>query len=583
MDKKTISFLSKYIKERNGSVILSVVLSVASILIGFVPYFAVYKLLTGFFRYNIGMNQIIFWSALCMGGYLLKNVLFELSTITSHKVAYSMLEKLRRDLSDKLLRMPLGSVIDQPIGKLKNLIIDQVETIELPLAHLIPEGTAYIIAPLAVFIVLLFVHPLIAVASLISSVLGMIISAPLMSGMNEKYDAYMNANNHMSSTIVEYIEGIEVIKTFNQSETSYKKFTDSIRDFEKLTLNWFQSTWLGGNLMTAIMPTTLLGVLPVGLILYKSGSLEPEEIVLSIILSMALVGPIMGLTTYLNSLKMIKYAARSLDEVLEEKELQDTKESRKPDSFGIEFDNVSFAYHEDDPKVLDRLSFEVKSGKFTALIGPSGGGKSTVARLISRFWDVTDGSVKVGGINIKDISTADLSHYISYVAQDNYLFNCSLKENIRLGNPQASDEDVYAASKAAMCHDFIEKMDDGYDTQAGTAGNKLSGGEKQRIAIARMILRNAPIVVLDEATAYTDPENEEKIQTAISNLTKGKTLIVIAHRLSTIAHADNIIILNNGQINAQGTHEELLKNSKLYQSMWNAHIGAKNRALEGEN
>ena len=583
MDKKTISFLSKYIKERNGSVILSVVLSVASILIGFVPYFAVYKLLTGFFRNNIGMNQIIFWSALCMGGYLLKNVLFELSTITSHKVAYSMLEKLRRDLSDKLLRMPLGSVIDQPIGKLKNLIIDQVETIELPLAHLIPEGTAYIIAPLAVFIVLLFVHPLIAVASLISSVLGMIISAPLMSGMNEKYDAYMNANNHMNSTIVEYIEGIEVIKTFNQSETSYKKFTDSIRDFEKLTLNWFKSTWLGGNLMTTIMPTTLLGVLPIGLLLYKSGSLEPEEIVLSIILSMALVGPIMGLTTYLNSLKMIKYAARSLDEVLEEKELQDTKESRKPDSFGIEFDNVSFAYHEDDPKVLDRLSFEVKSGKFTALIGPSGGGKSTVARLISRFWDVTDGSVKVGGINIKDISTADLSHYISYVAQDNYLFNCSLKENIRLGNPQASDEDVYAASKAAMCHDFIEKMDDGYDTQAGTAGNKLSGGEKQRIAIARMILRNAPIVVLDEATAYTDPENEEKIQTAISNLTKGKTLIVIAHRLSTIAHADNIIILNNGQINAQGTHEELLKNSKLYQSMWNAHIGAKNRALEGEN
>jgi len=583
MDKKTISFLSKYIKERSGSVILSVVLSVASILIGFVPYFAVYKLLTGFFRNNIGMNQIIFWSALCMGGYLLKNVLFELSTITSHKLAYSMLEKLRRDLSDKLLRMPLGSVIDQPIGKLKNLIIDQVETIELPLAHLIPEGTAYIIAPLAVFIVLLFVHPLIAVASLISSVLGMIISAPLMSGMNEKYDAYMNANNHMNSTIVEYIEGIEVIKTFNQSETSYKKFTDSIRDFEKLTLNWFKSTWLGGNLMTAIMPTTLLGVLPVGLILYKSGSIEPEEIVLAIILSMALVGPIMGLTTYLNSLKMIKYAARSLDEVLEEKELQDTKESRKPDSFGIEFDNVSFAYHEDDPKVLDRLSFEVKSGKFTALIGPSGGGKSTVARLISRFWDVTDGSVKVGGINIKDISTADLSHYISYVAQDNYLFNCSLKENIRLGNPQASDEEVYAASKAAMCHDFIEKMDDGYDTQAGTAGNKLSGGEKQRIAIARMILRNAPIVVLDEATAYTDPENEEKIQTAISNLTKGKTLIVIAHRLSTIAHADNIIILNNGQINAQGTHEELLKNSKLYQSMWNAHIGAKNRALEGEN
>lgn len=583
MDKKTISFLSKYIKECNRRVILSVTLSVVSVLIGFVPYFAVYKLLTGFFGHNIDMKQIIFWSVICMVGYLMKNVFFECSTIVSHKVAYSMLEKLRRDLSDKLLRIPLGSVIDQPIGKLKNLMIDQVETIELPLAHLIPEGTAYIIAPLAVFIVLLFVHPLIAVASLISSVLGMFISAPLMSGMNKKYDAYMNANNYMNSTIVEYIEGIEVIKTFNQSETSYKKFTDSIKNFEKLTLDWFKSTWLGGNLMTTIMPTTLLGVLPVGLSLYKSGSLNPEEIVLSIILSMALVGPIMGLTTYLNSLKMIKYAAQSLNDVLEEKELQDTKESSRPDSFGVEFNNVSFAYHDDEPKVLDGLSFKVKSGSFTALIGPSGGGKSTVARLISRFWDVTEGSVMVGGINIKKISIADLSHYISYVAQDNYLFNCSLKENIRLGNPQASDEEVYAAAKAAMCHDFIEKMDGGYDSQAGTAGKKLSGGEKQRIAIARMILRNAPIVVLDEATAYTDPENEEKIQTAISNLTKGKTLIVIAHRLSTISHADNIIILDNGHINAQGTHEELVKNSKLYQNMWNAHIGAKNRALEGGN
>lgn len=583
MDKRAIAFLKKYAVGCKGRVIISVILSVISVLLGFVPYYSVYKLLSFFFANSVDISVIGKWGTICIGGYLLKILLFELSTTTSHKVAYYLLEKIRRDLTDKLLKLPLGNVTDQPIGKLKNLIIDQVETIELPLAHLIPEGTAYIIAPVAVMVFLLFVHPLMALAALLSSIIGMLVSFPLMTGMNEKYDAYMASNNYMNSTIVEYIEGIEVIKTFNQSDKSYKKFTGAIKDFEKLTLDWFKSTWFGGNLMTTIMPTTLLGVLPIGMLLYKSGNLRPEELVLAIVLSMALVAPIMGLTTYLNSLKMIKYAAKSLDEVLEQEELRDSKETKGLKHFGITFENVGFSYHEGDEKVLNNLSFEAKEGTFTALIGPSGGGKSTVAKLISRFWDVSDGAVKVGGINIKDIPISELSHYISYVAQDNYLFNCSLKENIRLGNPHATDEEVYEASKAAMCHEFIEKMEDGYDTQAGSAGKKLSGGEKQRIAIARMILRNAPIVILDEATAYTDPENEEKIQKAIGNLTKGKTLIVIAHRLSTIAHADNIMILSKGQITDSGKHEDLLKRSPLYQNMWSAHIGAKNRALEGGN
>ena len=303
---------------------------------------------------------------------------------------------------------------------------------------------------------------------------------------------------------------------------------------------------------------------------------------LAIVLSLALIGPVMGLSTYMNSMKMIQYAAQSVNEVLEQPELEDREDQVHPEHFDLRFDHVSFAYHaEDTKKILDDLSFEIPEGSFAALIGPSGGGKSTVAKLISRFWDVSEGEILLGGIDLRDIPLAQLSHYISYVAQDNYLFNTSIRENIRLGRPEATDEEVYAAAKAACCHDFIMAMEHGYDSMAGETGSRLSGGERQRIAIARMILRGAPIVILDEATAYTDPENEEKIQQAIGNLTRGKTLLVIAHRLSTIRNADQIMILSGGKVAASGRHEELLADSALYRGMWEAHIGAKKQAVQG--
>lgn len=583
MNKKTAHFLNQYLKECKGRMAGSILLSVLSVLIGFVPYIAVYRLIASFVSGHATLHEIIILSLCCVAGYGIKLLFFEFSTTLSHQIAYKTLEKIRKDISNKLLKLPMGYVLDQPVGKLKNLIIDQTEMIELPLAHLIPEGIAYILAPLAVFGLLLWVHPIMAMASVLSFVVGMLISSPMMKNMGKNYDAYMASGHAMNSTIVEYIEGIEVIKTFNQSNTSYQKFTRAINDFKELTLHWFQSTWVGGNLMTSIMPSTLLGVLPIGMILYKKDNLLPEELMLTIILSMALIAPLMGLTTYFNSLKMIQYAAEALNEVLDEKELPEAALEAELHHFDISFEDVSFSYHaKDDRTVIDHLSFTIPEGTFTALIGPSGGGKSTVAKLISRFWDVNSGVIRLGGYDIRAIPLAQLSHCISYVAQDNYLFNCSLKENIRLGNPDATDEQVYAAAKAAMCHEFIQNMEHGYDTSAGEAGSKLSGGEKQRIAIARMILRNAPIVVLDEATAYTDPQNEEKIQQAISNLTKGKTLLVIAHRLSTIRHADNIMILSEGKIKEMGTHENLLASSIAYKRMWDAHIGAKNRSVQGE-
>ena len=582
MNRETREFLAGYLGNYKGRMVLAVLLSVLSILVGFLPYYAVYDFMAVIVNGGATGSALMFLLLGSALGYLLKIVLFEFSTTVSHRTAYSVLERIRRDLSEKLMKVPLGYVEDEPIGKLKNLMIDQTETMELPLAHLIPEGTAYVLAPIAVFIALLCVHPLMALSSLVSFILGMIASMPMMKGMNENYDAYMESNNEMNSTVVEYLEGIEVIKTFNQSDSSYRKFTDSIHSFKDLTLKWFRSTWLGGNLMMAIMPSTLIGVLPVGMLLYMKGSLAPEELVLSIVLSMALIGPLMGLSTYMNSLKAIQYAAENLDKVLKMPELGDSRKGVKLESHDITFENVGFSYHEGDGrKVIDNLSFTVKEGEFAALIGPSGGGKSTIARLISRFWDVTEGKVKIGGVDVRDIPLSELSHYISYVAQDNYLFNCTVRENIRLGNPEATDEEVVEAAKKACCHEFIMEMENGYDTLVGETGGKLSGGERQRIAIARMILRNSPIVILDEATAFTDPENEEKIQEAINNLAKGKTLLVIAHRLSTIKDADRIFILENGRIADSGTHEELLEKSGLYRKMWTSHIGAKAYALEG--
>lgn len=582
MDKQTFSFLKPYLKQNKGAMVLSVILSVCSVLIGFIPYFVVFRLMTGFLRHTMTAQTLIALCLACAAGYLLKTLLFEVSTTLSHKSAYSILEQIRNDLAAKFMRVPLGYVVDQPIGKLKNLTIDQVENLELPLAHLIPEGVGYLLAPLAVCIILLWVHPLMALASLLSCILGMAVSAPMMAKMNQNYDAYMKSNDSMNSTIVEYLEGIEVIKTFNQGEVSYGKFKSSVENFRELTLKWFRSTWLGGNLMMTIMPSTLLGVLPIGMVLYVNGSLSPEELVLAIVLSLALIGPIMGLSTYMNNLKMIQYAAQSVNEVLQQPELQEASEPVTLKHFDLAFDHVDFSYHaEDTHKILNDLSFQIPEGSFCALIGPSGGGKSTVARLISRFWDVRSGRILLGGTDIRDIPLSQLSHYISFVAQDNYLFNTSIRENIRMGNPKASDEEVYEAAKKACCHEFIMALERGYDSMAGESGGRLSGGEKQRIAIARMILRNAPVVILDEATAYTDPENEEKIQQAISNLTMGKTLLVIAHRLSTIQHADSIMILQKGQLAAVGTHESLLHTSPMYQNMWQAHVGAKNQSVQG--
>ena len=572
-----VKILFSFAAPCKGKMALSVFCAILSVAGGFIPFWAVYEILLAFINQNVTLNGILIWCLVGAAGYLLRVACHGISTILAHISAYTILEGIRLKIADRLMKAPLGEVMGRRIGYLKNIIMDKVEDLEPPLAHMIPELTSNLLLPVAIFIWMLVIDWRMGLAVLISPVLAMIPMFFLMRNYNSQYAAYMEANNHVNSIIIEYVEGIEVVKAFNQSTSSYEKFVNAVQSFKEFTLAWFKSTWKSMNLMMAIMPTTLLGVLPVGLLLVQNGSISPAELAMGIILSLSIVGPLMKATTFINEAKSMEYAVEAANELLNLPVLPDSGKIVSIPRNDIVLEHVAFSYDgSEQNEVLHDVNLELPEGSFTALVGPSGGGKSTIARLIARFWDVTGGNITIGGKNIKELSIRQLSELVSFVTQDNFLFNCSLKENIRLGNPNATDEEVYAAAKAACCDEFIVRLDKGYDTPAGDAGKRLSGGEKQRISIARAILKNAPIVILDEATAFTDPQNEDKIQKSIMALSKGKTLLVIAHRLSTIQNADQIVVLKKGRIVDCGKQEELLKRCPLYADMWKAHIGAKN-------
>lgn len=577
--KSWVKTLFSFASRCKGKITISVICAIISVAGGIVPYFGVYKIICLFIDETPTLYKIIFWSIISIAGYLVQVLFYGISTTLSHISAYTILESIRLKIADKLMKAPLGTVLNEQIGNLKNIIVDRVEAVEIPLAHAIPELISNLLLPIGVFVFLCMIDWRMALASMITIPIAGIVLKRMMKTFSKQYDDYMKANNHINSVIVEYVEGIEVIKAFNQSTSSYEKFTKSVDSFKEYTLGWFRSTWKSLNFVGAVLPSTMIGTIPVGIILYLNGSLTPSEFTICLILSMGIVSPLMKFSIFVNDIKSMEYSVRDADMLLTLPELSIKKEPVSFKNYAIQLENVSFSYETTDDTeekmALSNIDISIPEGSFSALVGSSGGGKSTVARLIARFWDVNEGCIKIGGINIKDIPLNQLGDTITYVAQDNFLFNCSLMENIRLGKPKASDEEVFAAAKAACCDEFISKLEDGYNTNAGVAGKCLSGGEKQRISIARAILKDAPIVILDEATAFTDPENEHKIQKSITALTKGKTLLVIAHRLSTIKDADQIIVMEKGHIVSNGKQVELLKSCPLYINMWNAHINSK--------
>lgn len=579
MEKKKENWffcLMNYAIGNKGKLSLSVLLSVISIVSGLVPYYCVYRMIELFTRNEVTNAFMVHWGVIILAAYVVKVVTFGLSTGISHQVAYHILENLRLRVSDAFMHAPLGEVTSHSIGEIKNIMVDKIENIEPPLAHLIPEGTGHAVLPLVSLAGLFMVDWRVALASLVTLPLAFVCMVLTYKISGKNFDKYNESNSYMNSTIVEYIEGIEVIKAFGREGTSYEKFAGAITDYRDFILKWLSSTWVTMKLSFALLPSTLLGTLPVGLLLYSRGSFSPAQAALCCMLSMSMIGSLAKLEVFSEGIREMQFTIENLQQFLNMPSLPEVKDNVELSEFDISFCNVTFSYDgKEEHEVLHGINMSLPQGSFTALVGPSGGGKSTIAKLLARFWDVTGGAIEIGGVNVKDIPLKQLADTVSFVTQDNFLFRCSLLENIRLGNPKASDEEVYAAAKAAQCDEFIRKLEKGYQTSAGEAGKRLSGGEKQRIAIARMILKNAPVVILDEATAFTDPENEEKIQHSIAALTKGKTLLVIAHRLSTIKNADNIVVLKNGNIIAEGKQNELLNSSPLYADMWKAHIGAK--------
>ena len=563
-------------KPYHGKFIGSIILAVLGVACQMVPYFCVAHIVTLMLSGEQDFSSYMTACIVTLCGYLGKVVFANLSTVISHTATYYTLRDLRENITEKLARVPMGTILDTPSGQYKTTIVDRVEGMEPTFAHLLPEMTANVLVPIVIVVYLLILDWRMALLSLVTLVVGLVVMSAGMKNYPVKWEGAVKAGKQMTDAIVEYIGGIEVVKAFSQSAGSYKKYSDAVNYNANYYVDWMRENQKTMSAYNAILPSVLICVLPCGFSFWLSGSLELSTFLSIVIFSLGLVGPIIAAFTFTDDLAVLGTNVEEISQLLNAEELNHKETPIKLEDTGISLRSVSFSY-DGTTEVLHDVNLAIHPGTMTALVGPSGSGKSTVAKLIAGYWDVTSGSITLGGHELKDMPLSEIADQISYVSQDNYLFNRSIRENIRMGRPSATDAEVEQAAKQSGCDAFISKLDNGYDTVVGSAGSHLSGGERQRIAIARAMLKNAPVVILDEATAYIDPENEALVQKAISTLTVGKTLIVIAHRLSTIVGADNIVVVKDGTIHAQGTHEKLLETCPLYRDMWQAHIGAKDQ------
>ena len=559
--------------DHGGQYVLSVVLAIIGVAFSLAPYFVVIGVVQGLMD---GVKDFSFYLSRCliMAALWLGRVLFHaLSTATSHRATFAVLGEIRKKCMEKLTRMPLGTVLEQSSGALKNTLIERIDSIETTLAHIVPEFTANLLIPVIILIYIFVVDWRMGLASLATVPLGMFCYVFMMAGSAKFYQHTVIATKALNDTAVEYIGGIQVIKVFGKTKSSYERFVHDAYEAAHSFIDWMRASIIPFTFAMVIMPATMVSVLPIGGLLVKNGSLSARDFVTVIILSVGVITPIITMMSYSDDFRTMGTIFGEVRAILDAPEMNRPAESAAPAGNDLELKDVRFAYQEKE--VLHGISMVIPENSFVALVGPSGSGKSTIARLIASLWDVTSGSISLGGTDIRQISQEAYADKIAFVSQDNYLFNMTVRENIRIGRPSATDAEVEEAARQSGCHNFIQGLEKGYDTLVGSSGGHLSGGERQRISIARAMLKAAPIVILDEATAYTDPENEAVIQRSVSRLTAGKTLIVIAHRLSTVVDADKIYVIKDGQIDDAGTHEELLNHHGLYEKMWNAHMEVK--------
>ncbi|YAF94013.1 MAG: ABC transporter ATP-binding protein [Nodularia sp. CChRGM 3473] len=564
-----------------GKLIASSLLSLVATALSLVPFILVYIIAIALLQPPI--DQTYIWKLLLAGFVAIFSrwVLLAISGKLAHIVAFSTLYDIRIKLSEKFGKLPLGYFQHNSIGTLKKVMNEDVDYLEVMIAHGIPEGIGMIATFVFTTIYLFVVDWRMAMASLSGIPIAILAQQLMFKDLQPILTAYYSAQDRMNSTIIEYVQGMPVIKAFTQTTESFAKYQNLVREYHELEEDWSKRSLFPWTLFTISITANLVVILPLGLWLWYQGSLAIPTFMLFLLLGLGMSSPLIKLVDSAGIFIQTQEGLKRIFHILNEPPLPEPEQASIPENLTIELKNVNFSYQE--KAVLQNVNLVIPQGSITALVGPSGSGKTTIASLIARFWDVPAGEVCLGGVNIKNLKLADLMAKMAIVFQNVILFNDTIYENIRMGNPQADQAAVIAAAKAARCHDFITAMPEGYQTIIGEKGAKLSGGQQQRISIARAILKDAPIVIMDEATAFIDPENEAQIQEAIATLIQEKTLVIIAHRLSTITEADQIILLNKGQIIGKGKHEELLQTSALYRQMWDTHIAAQGWTFEGKD
>ncbi|MBO7485645.1 MAG: ABC transporter ATP-binding protein [Spirochaetaceae bacterium] len=576
-----ISWIFYFAGSKKGQYIVSVFFALLSVACCIAPYFIIARivrqLMDGVRDWNLFLRECgitaLFWFG---------NVLFHaISTSMSHIATFNLLGNIRKSMCDKLTRLPLGTVLDMPSGSLKSIMIERIDSMETTLAHIVPEYTSNIILSIALVVYLFVMDWRLALACMAVLPIGLIAMCFMFKDGEARFKFALDKTKALNDTAVEYINGIEVIKAFGKSKSSYERFVVAAQEGSACYVEWMRDCIWPHAVATVVTPSLLFSLLPIGGFMFLHGSISASLFITVIILAVCAIQPFLIAFTYHDDIAKAGAIFGEVGSIMTLDELdRPASDVKKPADNSIVLKDVRFSYHkgiegEEKKEILHGINMSLPQGSYTAFVGPSGSGKSTIARLIASLWDVDSGSVEIGGVNIKDLSLQEYNSRVAYVSQDNFLFDMSVRENIRLGRQDATDAEVEEIARKAGCYDFIKSLENGFDTIVGGSGAHLSGGERQRIAIARAMMKDAPIVILDEATAYTDPENEALIQKSVAQLVKGKTLIVIAHRLSTVSDADKLYVIKDGLIDSEGTHEELLAKGGLYKNMWEAHISAK--------
>ena len=577
----------EYAGSHKKTIHLASFIMLLSVIMGVVPFLFAYQIINPLILgQNLEFKRLVILLAGILICLVLQALLGGLGLNMSHKAAYNTLFGLRTSLQKKMENLPLGAIEEKGTGAIKKMFVDDIGSLEVLLAHSLPEGIANLIVPVMVYIAMFFVDWRLALMSLASIPLSIVAMMIMYSAGMKKMGPYYMASGKMNNTIIEYVNGMEVVKVFNKQAESYQRFSKDVGDYRDYALAWYKTAWPWMALYSALLPCTIILTLPLGGYFAYMGYVSLSDLILVLCLSLSIGLPLLKALGFLPTMPQLNYKISALEDALNIEPLKQGENKFKGIDHTISYDNVTFGYQlskmgeNGQPEtyiknVIHNVSFTAKVGEKTAIVGESGSGKSTLAKLLIHYYDVLEGSISIGGQNLQDMSLKALNKEISYVSQDQYLFNTSLLENIRIGNLSATDEEVIEAAKKAQCMEFLDKLPNGIYSLAGEAGKMLSGGERQRISLARAILKNAPIVVLDEATAYADPENEEKMEAAIAELVKGKTLIVIAHKLPAIVDADQILVMNHGRLVANGKHKDLLESSADYRKLWNATIFSK--------